>query len=111
MADVTATISLKGVYGDGLDPEELVQKLTDAVERETRILQAGGFLVEDCTVRVSAPPSLDRRTGIEDQPGGLQPTGQRRRCLDCHEPLSHGHLEACRYNGVVLTLQSGLYDD
>lgn len=107
MADVTATIRVKGTYRDGLDPEDLVQKLSDAIERESRVLEVGGFKVEECSVTLNADPSLDRRTGIEEP----QREYQRRRCLDCREPLGHGHLSTCRYNGVVLTLQSGLYDD
>lgn len=106
MADVTATITLKGDYRDGLNQEELVTKISDAIERESKVLEVGGFKVEECKVVVNGDPALDPRTGIEEPR-----SYQRRLCLDCREALGHAHLSGCRYNGVVLTLQSGLYDD
>lgn len=113
MGDMTANISLRGNYRDGLDPDHLAQLLDDVIQRESRVMKAGGFELTECKTVVNADPALDRRTGIEEATShnGIEPTGQRRRCLYCHRPLGHGHVDECRFNGVVLTLQSGLYDD
>lgn len=94
MAELTATIRVRGEFKEGLDPHSLGDLLNDAINREAHVLQAGGFTV--CGVESSVPGTeggkLDPRTGIEDP---------RRLCSHCGRYLGYTHASECDRDGQV----------
>lgn len=93
MADVSVTLTIRGEWPDGRDRTELIQIVTDAIEREAPVLKAGGLTVSQVDVRVPADlPDLDPATGIEER--------QSRACTDCGEPLGHAHAATCIFNNI-----------
>lgn len=89
MAERVVTVTVKGQFTDHKDPHELTDMINDAITRESKVLEAGGFILESVESAVSVTidgPMLDRATGIEDV---------RRICNDCHQSLGYEHAERC----------------
>lgn len=93
MAELTATIKVRGEFKDGLDPHTIGDLLNDAINREARVLQAGGFTVLGVESSVPETVNLDPRTGLEDQP--------RRMCSHCGRFLGYTHSPECDRDGQV----------
>jgi hypothetical protein len=92
VAELTATIKVRGTAKDGLDPHRLGDLLNDAINREARVLQAGGFTVLGVESTVPETANLDPATGIEDP---------RRMCEHCGRFLGYTHSPECDRQGQV----------
>lgn len=93
MPDLTVTIKVRGNYRDGLDQTAVPGMLKDAMYREARVLQAGGFSLQDVDVVVGEDPVVNRATGIEDPP--------RRMCQHCGRFIGYAHSPECDRDGQV----------
>jgi hypothetical protein len=93
VAELTATIKVRGDYHKGRDISDLADMLADAIHREARVLQAGGFTVMEVNATVPETANLDPSTGIEDP---------RRLCEHCGRFLGYTHSAECDRDGQVV---------
>lgn len=102
---LTAYIEVELPDDPAIGPEHLIAEAVGKVEETLSQVREGKMgRVETSHKLTDEAPVIDRDTGIEEEP-------KKRLCLDqrCAQPLGHAHKASCRFNGTVLTLQSGLY--
>lgn len=92
MAELTVVVKVRGHVRDGQDPHVLGGLLNDAVNRQARVLQAGGFTVLGVESSVPETANLDPATGLEDP---------RRLCEHCGRFLGYTHSPECDRSGQV----------
>lgn len=92
MAELTATIKVRGDLKEGFDPHTLGELLNDAINRDARFFRAAGFSVFGVESSVPDAAQLDPRTGIEEQ---------RRLCDHCGRFLGYTHSPECDRAGQV----------